>query len=813
LTVQYWRQLLDDGARDARVALRSFRKAPVLTVAILGTLGLGIGGNVAVFAILDAALLRQLPYPRADRLVAARASLDGVGDVHVSGPDFFDYRERATSMVSWGAYTPLAFQAALAAEDGPEQVEYVLASTDFFSTLGVAPDIGRGFSAQEGEVGGPNAVVLSHGLWLRHFGGDPSVLGRSLTVDGATHTVVGVMPQGFRLEFDADLWMPLRRGGRFATARQFQNFSVVGRLAEGVTLARAQDELDGISRGLEEAYPETNRNKSLRLMPLREALSGGYQMTLGLLVAAVVALLLVACSNAASLLVARGLGRRREMAIRAAIGGDGARLVRQLLAESAVLSVGAAAAGLLSSVWLQRLILTFVSFDRLSSVKPRLAGFELGIAVVLAVVTVLLFGVVPAIRSSRGEPVVALRSGSRRVGTRTEARLRNGFVVGQVALTTVLLAVSGLLGRSLGALAGVELGFNADRMVTAEVQLPESTYPDPDDRLAFFQALEERVSELAGVEDVAFATRLPLRNPSGNVRVDRPERFGISGSLGPLANRRWVMPGYFKSMGIPLLSGRGVTPSDTPEAPRVVVLSRQLAARIFSDVEPLGRTVGVDTGGPEPTLFEVVGIVGDVVMNHPSEGVSPGMYLPFAQQGGTRLGVAVHSRGRAADVVAALRSALEGLDPNVLLIDPASMSEVRKRVVSDTRATVVVLGLFSLVAQLMAAMGLYGVLSNHVSRRSREIGIRMALGASHPRVLESIVGHGLALVAAGLALGVPSAYVAASLAQRMLYGVGMLDLTTYGAVVAVLLAVGGGACIVPALRAARIAPVSALRSE
>lgn len=805
-------RLLDDLIQDLRVAVRSFAKAPGFLVAVLLTLGLGIGGNVAMFGILDASLFRALPYHDPDRLVLGRVTWNGQTGNTVSGPDFFDYRERTTTLARLDAFMPFQFPLTLAGDGEPERIQGIMVSPGFFSTLGVAPLLGREFTAEEGELDGPPVVMLSHALWQRRWGGDRSVLGRNVNLGGEPVTVVGVMPAGFHFALDVDVWAPMQRGGLWAQARQFHNFVLVGRLAPDATLERAQAEVDAISAALAETYPDSNRDKGLNLTPLREALTQSYETTLAVLAAAVAVLLLIACGNVAGLLLARGASRKGELAVRSVMGAGRSRLARQLLTENALLAVGSGLVGVGIAVWLQRGILAFLEMDRLGPIAPSLNASTLGFALGLSLLTVLVFGVLPALRVARTDPASDLRGAGRSTAGRAATRLRSGLVVGQVALTAVLLVVSGLLMRSLGELRGVELGFDAENLLTAEVPVPGAEYQGAA-RTEFFRQLQERVEALPSVVSVAMISHLPIRNPGGNVRVDLPERFGTSGVFGGLANTRTVMPGYFAGMGIPLLAGRDLALTDDGSGPLVAVISRSLAVQIFGEEDPLGRTIGMDTGAPTPTVFEVVGVVGDVVMDSPARGTTPGLYLPQATRPAPTLRVLVRTRGDAASAAGELRQVLREMDPDVPLSNVSTMDAILADAVSDSRAIAVVLFLFAATALLLAAVGLYGVLAYQVSRRLHEIGIRMALGASVRSVSSSVVRGGLVLVGAGLALGVPASWFAARLVRGMLFGVGAADPLTYVQVAVFLGVVAGVACLLPTLRAARVDPARSFRAE
>jgi predicted permease len=806
-------RIVDDLFQDARIALRGFRKEPSFTLAVLLTLGLGIGGNVAMFAILQASFFRALPYPQAERLVMGQVTWNGQIGSNVSGPDYFDYLERNRSFAALGAYTPFAPRRTLTGEGEPDRVSVMVASPEYFTALGVTPALGRTFTADEAEQDGPNVAVISHGLWERRFGGDAAVLGRAATLSGTPFTIVGVMPAGFRLAVDTDVWLPMQRGGAWAQARQFHNFILVGRLAEGVTVALAQEDVDRISASLAEEYPDTNRNKGLAITPLHDALLQSYETAMLTLVAAVAVLLLVACGNVAGLLLARGSARRGELAVRSVMGAGRGRLGRQLLTEHALLAAGAAGVGLALAVWIQKGILAFVSMEQLGPVEARLSPASVGFAVALSALSVALFGVLPAVSVARSDPASRLQAGLRTTAGRASTRFRSTLVVAQVALTAVLLVGSGLLIRSFEALRSVDLGFDSADLLTATVQIGSAKYPDATARTDFFRTLGERVRAIPGVEAVGFVNQIPVRNPGGNVRVDLPERFGTSGIFGQLAYQRFVLPGYFASIGIPLVAGRDLAYTDTPETPPAIVLSASLAGAIFGSDDPVGRAVGVDAGGDQPVTLEVVGVVGDVVTGNPRNPNRYAMYMSFTQQPGTGLGLVVRARGDMASASAAVRQVLRDMDPDVPLAEVGTLEGDVARALSTDKAIAVVLTLFAATALMLAAVGLYGVLAYQVTQRLHEIGIRIALGAGLGKVVSSVVWGGVRLVVVGLVLGIPGAWWASRLLQEMLFGVGSTDPLTYGGVIAFLAAVATAACLIPGIRAARVDPVEAFRRE
>jgi len=806
-------RLLDDVARDVRVGLRSFAKRPAFALAVLLTLGIGIGGNVAMFGVLEASLLRTPPFPEAERLVLGLVTFDKEVGTMVSGRDFLDYRDQARSFAGLDAVTSFELSNTLVGGREPERVRTMLVSPGLFRTLDIDPIAGRTFLEREFEPGGQPVVMLEHGYWTRSFGADPGVVGRAITLDGLPHAIVGVMPPGFRFLRDVDVWRVFRRDDGWARARQFHNFTLVGRLASGVSLAEARSEVDVISRQLADAFPDTNEGKGLHLGPLHETLVEPYRSTLSILVAAVLLVLFVACGNVAGLLLAHGSARRTEMVVRTVMGAGRGRLARQLLTENTLLAVGAGVLGALMARWIERGILGFVSLDLLGPIEPRLSAANLLFALTLSGGTVVLFGLVPALRAARVDPARDLRVGSRAVGSVRVTRLRDSLAVAQVALTVVLLGTTGLLLRSFAELRAVDLGFASERLLTAELRLPADRYAEPESRIGFYTRLREELAALPGVEQVGIVSLLPLRDPGNDVRIARPDQLAALSVFGQTAYQRAALPGYFEAMGIPLLAGRDVAETDDETAPPVIVLSRSTARSLFEDQDPIGRSVGVDVGTDELEPRQVVGVVGDVITSGIASGPEGAMYYPFHQRPLYAMRVAVRARGDAGALTPALREAVRSLAPGVPLAAVATMDDVVAGSLSDRRTFLTVLSLFASMALLLAAVGLYSVLAYRVAARRHEIGVRMALGASLHRIAIGVLRGGLALVGRGLVLGVPAAVLVGQLIRHRLFGIGAADPLTYLCVAAFLVAVATCACLLPARQAARVDPAMAFRDE
>lgn len=807
-----------DLGSDVRFGVRALRRSPGFTVAALATLALGIGATTAMFSVVDVALRRALPYPGADELVMGRATFNGNVNPWVAFPDYMDYRAQATSLASLATIGGGSSPVTITGTGEAEQARLTFVTANLFSTLGVRPDLGTTFSIEELPQGGGGEVVLSHGFWQRRFGGAEDAVGRTLIVDGNPLLIMGVMPAGFRFLYDVDLWVPPWPGNSDPLTRRYHNWLLVGRLATGATLGTARSEVDVISAQLERTYPDSNRNKALQLDDLHGAMIEGYRQSLLLLVGAIVLVLLIACGNVASLLMARGSTRASEMSLRTALGAGRTRLVRQLLVECLVLALTAGAAGVVLAVWFQKLILGYVSMDLLGIHEGGLSVSMLSFALVLSVATVLLFGVFPSMVAARTNPARDLAEGRRGTAKGGGLRFRSGLVVLQVAVSLILLVGSGLLLRSLARLRGVDPGFRVENLLTATVSLPSGGYEDAERRIRFFEDLKEGIEALPGVESVGLVSRLPILQPAGNVAIWAPERPPETNTQTPWADRRIVLPGYFATMRIPLLRGRVLDGTDVAGSTPVIMLSRQTAEAIFPDslypgVEVVGRQVAVDVGGTEPGLFEVVGIVEDHQTSSLSGQVRPAMFFPYAQQPTSTMRLAVAARGDPLTLIRPIQERIWEKDRDIVLSDARTMEDAVAGSISGARAVTTVLGLFAVAAAALAALGLYSVLAYSVARRTHEIGIRVALGATGGNVMRVIVVRGMALVGAGVALGIAGALGATRLVRDMLFQTSATDVSTFAGVTALFLLVALGACLLPAWRALRVDPVDAFRAE
>ncbi len=797
--------------QDIRCVGRTVQRAPGFALAVVFILAVGIGANVAMFSVMSAALLRPLPYEDPERLVVGRKTWNGYVGPWVAGQDYYDYRDRSQSFESLAATLGFPLSHTITGQDEPERISAAQATVDFFPTLGVSPQIGRNFLPEEGEPGAPPVAILSHGYWQRRLGGTDDVIGKTLTLDGEPHTIVGVLPRGFHFRQEADMWRPLRPDSEWVTERRFHNCLVFGRLKPGVTLAKAQSEMDAISAQLQMQYPETNEGKALLLTDLREFLVKDFRPSLMILMGAVGLVLLIACGNAASLLLARGSRRRRELSVRAAMGASRSRLVRQLLTESVVTAIGAGVVGTVLSLDIQRMVYSFLPMETAGNLEARVSISALSFALILSIATGLVFGAVPALRAARGNVVESLKAG----GSMTDAgasRFQSGLVIAQVALSVILLIGSGLLIRSLARLQSVDPGFDARNLLTAEIRLPETEYPERERRIQFFSGLLEELRSIPGVSSVGMISQLPFRDPGNDTYVyaadDAPE---APGKAGRSAFQRTVFPGYFEAMGIPLLKGRGIEETDRQGTPPVLVINEKMAETLFPGKDPIGRQVVVDVG--RLVTLEVVGVVGRIRVYSLQGQPAMAMYFSYRQRPHYTMRVAIRTEGDTRRVAGALRSAVWERDRNIPVADIAMMEEIIGRSMLTSRTTTISLTLFAGLAVTLAAIGLYGLLAYYVSQRFREIGVRVALGASPRQIMELILRRGFVLVGTGIVVGLVGALLVTRLIQQFLFGVLPTDAATFATVTLLFGAVAFIACFLPARRALRVDPVIALQAE
>jgi predicted permease len=806
--------MIDAVRQDLSYALRRLRQAPGFTLVAVATLALGIGATSAIFSVVNAVLLRPLPFPEPDRLLRVAQTWKGRPAVY-SPQNFLDVEAQATSFSGMAAIdtngVTLTGQGAAARLEGAE------VSASFFDVLGVRPLHGRGFVAGENEPGHDRVVVLSYALWRDRFGADPGVVGRTISLDRQPHVAVGVAPPGFRYPEETEIWRPLEYDQRFrSNSRGAWYLNVVGRLREGATVEAARQEVGTIAERLARAYPADDEGVGGTVIPLLDATVGESRRALLVLLGAVGLVLLVACVNVANLLLARIAVRETELALRAALGAGRGRLVRQLLTESLVLAVLGGAAGLL---------LSLVIVDGLLALQPqgvpRLAEVSVNRTVVafasaLSLLTTVLFGAFPALQTSRRSAAQALRQGSRGILPGGRGGLRGGgLVVGQIALAMVLVAGSALLLRSFALLRRVDPGFRTEKALAFRVLLPESAYADDARLLSFHDELQRGLAALPGVRSVGAVTSLPLTGSHFNISFAVDGRPEVPPAQQPSMEVRIATPGYLRTIGIPILRGRGLDESDGPEAPQVVVLSESAVRRFFPDEDPIGKTIhlGLGRGRGRKAGGEVVGIVGDVKETGLGAESPPEIYVPYAQFPVQSMDVVLRTAVEPRSLAAAAERVVHGLDAELPVARVATLDEVLARSVSEPRFYALLLGSFAGTALFLAALGLFGVTSYAVAQRTRELAVRVALGARREELLRMVLGEALLLGAVGVAVGLAGALLLSRVLSGMLYSLSPRDPVTLGAVALLLLATTLLAGYLPARRATRVDPVIALRAE
>ncbi len=791
--------------QDLRYAFRGVRREPRFALLVVLTLAVGIGANTAMFSIVNGVLLSPLPFPQPDRLVRLYGSFSQDATTSISPPDFLDYRARNDVFESMAARRTSSI-ATLSGDGDAEQVRSGTVTANYFATLGVAPALGRGFRPEE-ENGGPHdVVVLSYGLWQRRYGGDPDILGRTIAVNGRAHEVIGVMPRGFDMPHGAQLWVPIAFGTPGASVRRFHQLRGVARLKDGVSIDAAQADLDVIARDLERMYPE-NATWKLNVVPLHEDVVGNVRPALVMLSAAVALVLLIACGNVTSLMLARATVRQNEIAIRSALGASRGSLARELLTESAVYALSGGAVGLM----LARLALDAV---RAAATLPRLDAVRMDGTVLLftlgaALLTGLLSGLGPAL-TRRPSVLGNTASGTRTSEARAGRRAREGLVMAQVAVSLVLLVAAGLLIQSLWRLQQVDLGFEPAGVLTARVPLSRATYETAADVDALFDRLLDETRALAGVERAGLLDIAPLSGTNYSL-VYLENRPPVDEADKIYAEVRTAAGDAFEALRIPIAEGRALTDDDRPGTVNAVVVNRKLAAALTPGESPLGRRIVLDLG--KPYVAEIVGVSGDVREWGPDAPAPPIMYVSNHQE--TRWGMAVVARTSLppASLAAPLRAIVRKLDPAVPLANVTTLEDQIDQVSARPRFRAVLLGAFAATAFLMALLGLYGTLSYSVSRRTRELGVRLALGARPAEVRGLVVRQGLVLVAIGLTGGLAGAVAAGRLIEGLLFEVTPTEPAVYAIVTAGLLVAGLAACLVPARRASRVDPAVTLRME
>jgi putative ABC transport system permease protein len=810
---------MDTFLRDLRYSLRRLRRSPAFTATVVLTLALGIGANTAIFSVVNAVLLRPLGYREPDRLVTIYHHYTGEPELEapVSAPGFRDYRDKTRSFDAVAVET--GWQANLTGTGEPERVPASRVSGDWFRALGVAPQLGRTLLREEDEAGKHHVVVLSDGLWRRAFGADPRVVGRTIQLNGEPYQVVGVMPAGFKGPFyqRADLWRPLALASETYDLRNYTNefLSLVARVKPGVSMAQAQQEMTAFASRVRADNPDAVPQRwTLTVRSLNELATGKIRPALLVLLGAVGFVLLIACANVANLMLARATSRQREVAIRAALGAERGRLVRQLLTESVVLAVAGGVLGLLLAYWSVKSLVALVpNLPRADEIglDGAVLAFTLGVAVLKG----LLFGIVPSLQSSRADLQHTLREGGRTgSGDRTGHALRRALVVGEVALALTLLVGAGLLIRSVARLSAVNPGFDPDRLLTFDLSLPRTKYGSDTAQIQFFDRAIAAVAAVPGVRAVGATTEMPFGGGWSTGSFSIEGYTPAPNQPGPWGDIRVVSPGFHQAMRMPLRAGRHLSAGDREGSRLVAVIDDEFVKKYFRGQDPIGKRI--TRGDPTDSSARWITIVG-VVGHSSQEGLDAEprlqLYFPYAQFGTPGLSFAVRAAGNPLALVPSLRAAVRSVDRDLPLANVRTMDDMLESSLGQRRLSMFLLGAYAAIALLLATTGIYGVMSYTVAQRQRELGIRMALGAERGGVLALVLRQGLGLALAGVGIGLAAAYGLTRLLAAQLYSVTATDPLTYGVVAAVLTAVAAVAVLVPATRATRVDPVVVLREE
>ena len=806
--------MLETFAQDVRYGLRQLRRSPGFTTVAILTLALGIGANTAIFSVVNTVLLRALPYENADRLVMVWGNdrAHGYNTDQVSPPDFRDWQSQNHVFESMAGSTDVMYTLTGAGDPAPI-IGYEF-SAEYFHVLGVAPLIGRTFAPEEEQDGKNHVVVLGYRLWQSRFGGDRGMAGKTVTLNGAPYTVVGIMPPAFQY-FGTELWTPLIVPHEAEQDRNYRLLRVVARLKPGVTLQQAQTEMNTIAGRLSKAYPKTNKDEGVNVTSVRQMFTGDIRAPLLVLLCAVGFVLLIACANVANLVLARTVSREREVAVRTTLGASRKRLLRQLLTESAILGLAGGAMGLLLAYWATGAMVamfppTIANLNIPQVDKIPIDGWVLGFALGASLLTAVIFGLAPALQACGVDAYESLKeSGRSLTGSRQGRRFRNLLATAEVALSLILLAAAGLTLKSLVHLLRGDLGLNPDHVLSMRVLLPSSKYPKSSDDLAFGDQVLDRIKSLPGVESAGTVTFLPLSGWWG-VRNVALESSQIPEGQRPTAVWSSVTPGYFRAMSIPLLRGRYFAEFDRTGSTGVAIISATLAKRIAPNADSLGQRIVV-AGVKDPV--EVVGVVGDVHQLGMTSDETAEVYLPFAQLPAPLICFAIRTASDPVALAKAARRAIWAVDKDQAVSHVMAMTQLASESLAPQRVVASLLGLFAAVALILAAIGLYGVISYSASQRTHEIGIRMALGAGRSEVLRLVVLDGLRLTALGLALGLAGALASARLMSSLLYGVPPRDPITLVGVAILLGGIAFVACYIPARRAMAVDPMAALRHE
>jgi putative ABC transport system permease protein len=807
--------LLETLVQDLRYGWRTLLKSPGFAAAALFTLALGIGANTAIFSVVYGILLRPLSFWDASHLVLLNETTPRVGDVSVSYPNFQDWRSQSHSFAEMAAVNPVSFN--MAGSNQPENIGGLAVSPNFLPMMGVRPVMGRGFTPDEEKAGAARIVLLSYALWQSRFGADRSAIGQTIRLDSQTVTIVGVLPPDFRWVEKCDVMEPM---GVWATHNESATNRgnrgdglVVGRLAAGVRMEQARAEMETIAAALARAYPQANDQFGVNLRPLREAFSGDVRPAMLVLLGAAIFVLLVACANVANLFLMRGAVRAKEMALRIAIGASRGRIVRQILTESFLVALLGGVAGVCLAIAGIPAIARLIPPDTLAGASVGMNGAVLLFSAGLVVLSVLVFGLAPALHSARGNVHAELKEGGKTTSAGARNRLRGLLATSEVALALVLLVGAGLMMKSLYRLLAVDSGFRSEHVLKLEMDLRTAQYDKDPAVIAFWQQTLDRVRALPGVESAAVGTAIPL--------TDNHDRTDITvegmplpkpGSF-PHPDIHIVSPDYERTLEIRLMRGRGFTHADQENVPRVAMVNATLAQRLFPGTDPIGKRFMFGNEPSRATWVTIVGVLADTKMYGLANPARLEVYVPFRQSASNGMVLLVKSAQEPTALVSAIRGIVASIDKEQPIFRIATMQEVVNASVSTRRITLILLGLFSALALVLAGIGIYGVISYSAAQRSREIGIRMALGAQRRDVMRLVLAQGGKISAAGIVIGSAASVELTRLMAKLLYSVSVVDPATFAVVAFVLALIAMVASYIPARRTLRVDPLIALRQE
>jgi putative ABC transport system permease protein len=806
--------MIESLLQDLRYAARTFRRSPGFLLLTVLTIAIGVGANAAIFSVVNAVLLRPLPFPRPDDLVLVtgmdRQTKQNNGDA--TPANFLDWRARQHSFTGMAAFRQATFT--LSTADRPERIAGAIVNTNFLDVLGVAPALGRGFTAADEQPGAPRVAIISDGLWRQRFGARTDAVGQRVRFNDELHAIIGVMPAGIDYPDKSRVWVaphwrvpddPLAPAVDPSSQRSHGYFSVVARLQPGGTIEGARSDMDAVASILEHDYPNDNMNSGILLTPLRSDLVADIRQTVLLLFAAVGLLLLIATANVSGLLLARATARHQEMAVRIALGASRGRILAQLLTESVVLAVMGGAAGVLLAMWLIGPLVSLSPTDLAVAGAVTIDNSVLAFGLAVSTLAGLLFGLAPAHQLARLNVHDDLKQGARGGTSIGQRRIRATLVVGEIALSLVLLVAAGLTIRSFVTLQRQPAGFNPEHVLTLGVSLPAARYPTPAQKAEFWDRALDSLRQVPGVQTAGATSRLPLL--PGNSTRGLLIR-GLPPNAQTSAHYRTASPDYFRAMGIPLVSGRVFEDGDREGRPLVAVISAAAAQRFWRDRNPVGERFSIDD--PEITI---VGVVGDVHSASLESAPQPTVYVPYRQDPWPFMTFALRTEAVPSTLTAAVRDAIWRVDKDQPVSAVLTMDQQLSNSLTRRRFSVTLLSGFGAVAVSLAAIGLYGVLAFIVAQRRREIGVRMALGAQPRDVIADVLGQGLRLAGLGIAVGIGLALAATRLLNSLLFGTSPTDALTFAAVAALLVAIAEGASLVPAVRASRVDPLIALRDE